>query len=363
MRDIALFGWFLSASRLIDTGRFGLPLTVGLLCIVVDVAAGFEAEPRINCDTERRPSSGLSQLRSRGLLDDALESIDRELQSDPEPCREVALRLERARVLDRMALHSQTRPATAALEEIDQAQEIEIAAIRSASVRGAIELARAYYHYRAEMPNREFLQAEEAALRAIRLARSAGAVTLLADATHQLGLIRAQQGRTVTARQLFDDSLELDRQAEGEKDYMLGEYHRHIALTYIRDGDWSAALPHYVDSHEARLRSGALDGSQFSALSLGDALVNTGSRERALPYFEYANDVARQIDSTYVKALSSLRIADVLEDRGDFVKAREFYLTAAREAAEINRASLVAAAESGLTRLSEAKPEIPADSE
>ena len=43
------------------------------------------------------------------------------------------------------------------------------------------------------------------------------------------------------------------------------------------------------------LRSGALDGSQFSALSLGDALVETGSPDDALPYFEYAYDVAERM--------------------------------------------------------------------
>lgn len=328
-----------------------MKIALGLICLLVGFAAGAGLEP--GCDAERRPSSGLSQFRARGLLDGALESIDRELAGNPEPCREVALRLERARVLDRIALHTQTRPATAALAEIDSAQEIETAAIDSATVRGEIELGRAYYHYRAEMPDREFRQAEEAVLRAIELARSAGAGTLLADATHQLGLIRAQQGRAVAARRLFDESLALDRQAEAGEDYMLGEYHRHIALTYIMEENWSAALPHYVASHQARVRSDALDGSQFSALSLGDALVETGSLDGALPYFEYAYDVARQIDSTYVKALSTLRIADVLEKRGDTADARQYYSIAASEAAEIDRASLVEAAESGLGRLAD----------
>ncbi len=345
-------------SRRGTSRAFTLLLTLGVVCFFMAPSAGAWQEPEVSCDSERRPASGVSQLRARGLLNDALETIDRELANDPDPCREIALRLERARVLDRIALHSQTRPATVALAEIDRAKEIEAATIHSATVQAEIELGRAYYYYRAEMSDREFQQAEKAASRAIQLARSTGARILLADATHQLGLIRAQQRKTAAARELFDESLELDRQrAEGDEDYMLAEYHRHIALTYILEDDWSAALPHYVDSHQARLKSNAIDGSQFSALSLGGALVRTGSPEDPLPYFEYAFDVAEQMNSSYVKALSTLRIAEVLEKRGRRSEAKRYYSIAASEAAAVNRASLVAAATSGIDRLKEAKRE------
>ncbi len=345
-------------SRRGNSRSFTRLLTLGMVCFFVEPSAAAWQEPEATCDSERRPASGVSQLRARGLLNDALETIDRELANDPGPCREVALRLERARVLDRIALHSQTLPATAALAEIDRAQEIQAATNRSTTVQAEIELGRAYYYYRAEMPDREFKQAEKAVTRAMQLARTAGASILLADATHQLGLIRAQQGKTATARELFDKSLELDRQGdEGNEDYMLAEYHRHIALTYILEEDWSAALPHYVASHQARLRSNAIDGSQFSALSLGDALLETDSPDAALPYFEYAFDVAGQMNSSYVKALSALRIADVLEKRGSRSEAKQHYSIAASEAAAVNRSSLVAAATSGLDRLKVAEPE------
>ena len=319
------------------------------------------------------------ELRMSGRLREALATIDGSLSEGLAPCLEVRLRLQRAVVLDRIGLHTQTRPVAEALREIEKTEAIAAQRDLPLGMRAEVALARAYYRYREEMPEREFPRADRAVGQAIRWAREArrlsriataswqggagprsfaagrgpwgaGETEILADAVHQLGLIRTFQRDTVAARELFEASLVLDREAGG-RDWMLGEYHRHVALTYVFEDDWSSALPHYVESHKARLRVEALDPSLFSALSLGDALTQTGSPDEAIPYFEYARDVAIRIGSEYALALASVRIAERLEAKEELEEARRFFAEARDAAKSVERDSLVERARGGLERL------------
>lgn len=331
--------------------RSGRRRHLGVLGLLLLVPADARPASPADCAPVSNDALPSLELRKAGRLEEALRAIDDELGAGVTPCAEIKLRLERARVLDRIGLHTQTRPVTKALDEIERAYVLVSEGHHSPSAHAEIELARANYHYRAEMARRDFVEAESAARKAIELARTGGSPRLEADAVHQLGLIRAYQRKTAEARTLFDRSLELDRNAGG-RDWMLGEYHRHVALSLVFDDDWESALEHYRKSHQARVRDGALDRSIFSAMSLGDALVRTGSGDKALPFFEYAYETALGIQSSYAVASSSLRIAEELARQNDDIEnALRLFSVAAEAARKVDRASLVERAESGKRRL------------
>ena len=63
----------------------------------------------------------VARLRLQGKLDEARKIIDQQLQRQPTPQDEIALRFELAKVYDRIGLHTRTRPVAAALHEIDLA--------------------------------------------------------------------------------------------------------------------------------------------------------------------------------------------------------------------------------------------------
>ena len=247
---------------------------------------------------------------------------------DPADARaEVLLRLEIAKILDRVGLHTNTRPVEAALEEIELAGEL--ARALSASSRGAVSLAKAWWYYRAEMAEREFINAEKHAVSALGLLELAGDVRARSDAAHQLGLIHMQRGELERARELFDWSLELDREA-GERKWMLGEYHRHVAFVYALSGDWEASLPHFEWSLRYRVQAGAVDASLFAAVSLGRALVRTGNPAEAETHLKYAIGIAQAIPSPVGVARASLVVGQMHEALGNTSDAIAAYTAAAR---------------------------------
>ena len=95
------------------------------------------------------------ELRLRGRLEEAQKLLDQQLRTgDLGAADEVSLRLELARVHDRFGLHFNTRPVSAALEQIERAQSL--CAEGGPRSCAQVELAFGYYHYRAETPQREF---------------------------------------------------------------------------------------------------------------------------------------------------------------------------------------------------------------
>ena len=303
------------------------------------------------------PEPGLleavAELRLAGKLEAAREAAEEGLRgSDLNAREELLLRLELAKILDRVGLHTNTRPVAAALEEIERADALT--GVLSSSSRGAVALAKANWYYRAEMVEREFPLAEEHAVRAMAMFHLADDARARSDAVHQLGLIYLQRRELDRARVLFDESLGLDRNA-GERKWMLGEYHRHVGFIYVLSDDWEAALPHFEKSLRYRKEAGAIDASLFAAVSLGTALVRTGSAADAEPYLLYAITIAQEIPSPVGKARASIILGEMYEEVGDRGQARSAYEAAMESAASVQYTNVEARAREALKRLDEGR--------
>jgi tetratricopeptide (TPR) repeat protein len=146
------------------------------------------------------------------------------------------------------------------------------------------------------MAEREFPEADRRARHAIKLFQQIGDRRSEAEAVHRLGLIEMQRGNLDSARELFEQSLLLDRQA-GERKFFRGEYERHVGFVLLMQGDTESAIPYFKRSLELRREVGAIDASQFAASTLASSLVSAGRLDEAWPFVAYAMMVAQRIDS------------------------------------------------------------------
>jgi len=309
----------------------------------------------LSAEAQEPLAAGLETIRAlrlAGELEAARARIELGLGREGLGLRdEMALRLELARIHDRVGLHTNSRPVAAALLEIERAATL--ATELDDRARGAVEAARATYLYRAEMAERQFDGATTHARRAIDLLRRAGDIRALSDAVHQLGLIHLQRREFVQARELFDESLTLDRKAGGRV-WMLGEYHRHVAFIHALSDQWGEALPHFEMSLDARKRAGAIDASLFAAISLANALVRTGRPESAEPNLEYALGIARDIGSGVGAARASFALGEAYERTNRLDRAETAYRAASEAADEVALAGLASRAREALDRLARA---------
>ncbi len=312
-----------------------LPLVASLALICPATAAGETADA---LDAARK-------LRLEGELTAAIEAAEHGLERPGlEPEARVALHLELARIHDRVGLHQNSRPVAAALRHIEAAQAV--VEEPAAAVRAAITLARADYHYRAgELP-----AATPLAEDAIRWFRQAGDAHGEADAVHKLGLIHLQRGEHARARELFDRSLELDREG-GERLLFCGDYQRHVGLIHLRAGETAAAIPYFERSLACRRQAGAADASLFAAVILASALVDKDRAAQARPHLLYAMMLAEKLGSPSGKARAGLVLGRMYEADQDPEAARAAYQMTLRIAESIRYASIVRHCRSALERL------------
>ena len=289
-------------------------------------------------------------LRLAGKLTEACAVAEAALGDDGiSASTEVALRLELARIHDRVGLHTNTRPVAAALEEIEKAENVS--ASPDPGMRGAIEAAKAYYFYRAGMRERDFSKARAHVTLAIDLLGEAERIHDKSDAVHLLGLINLFERKLARARELFDVSLALDQQA-GSRKWMLGEYHRHVALVYVFEGDWQRALPHYAQSLQFRKEAGAVDASLFAAISLGEALMKTDQSAKAEAHLLFAVRTAEDLASPVGKARAYFMLGSAYDSLSATDKAESAFRKALTAAQAVDDTVMIDRIESALGRSS-----------
>lgn len=248
---------------------------------------------------EPDPLAPIRALRLRGELVTARALAEQRLaRGSLEVSREVGLRLELARIHDRVGLHHNTRPVAAAMEQVDAAA----AALHrpEPALEAAIGLARAELLYRAEMGG-GFPAATAEAQRAAEAFRRLGDRHGEAESVHLLGLIHLQRRELGEARAQFDRSLALDC-AGGERPFFRGEYERHVGFVALFEGDTAAAVRHFERSLALRREAGAVDPSLFASLTLAGALLDLGRAESARAPITYATTVAAGLDSPFGRA-------------------------------------------------------------
>ena len=257
----------------------------------------------------------IRNLRLQGRLDDARLLADRELEAgELDQQLAIELNLELARILDRSGLHTNTRPVAAALEHLEAAQSL--LEPPNLAGRAAVELGLAYYYYRAEMAGREFQIATTHVQRAIVLFSQLADESGEADAVHLLGLIKLQSGNLQEARELFEQSLTLDK-AGANRVWFRGEYERHVGYVLQTSGDRLAAIPYFKRSLVARLEAGAIDASMFAALTLAESQFVLGDLGDAAINAEYALSIGERISSPVGKARATDLIERIKENKKD----------------------------------------------
>lgn len=290
-------------------------------------------------------------LRLSGDLEEARELALRELaQGSPGVDAQVGLRIELARIHDRVGLHNNTRPVAAALHQIEAAEALSPPQGSLSEAR--LEMARAEYFYRAEMAEREFPTALRHARKARTLFQVLGDLHGEAEAVHRLGLIRMQRRELEEARRLFDLSLELDRQG-GQRTFFRGEYERHVAFVLLLGGETAEAIPYFKRSLQFRRQAGAIDASLFAALSLASALIQVGRTEEAEGPLLYAALVAERLGSPVGKARNGYLLGQFYSARGDRQAARLAFQAALQAAEEIDYGSLASQVRGALESLQE----------
>jgi len=325
--------------------------TILLFVILAVLGTGFVARAEVATeeDQENWVLSLVQELRLAGQLDRAREAAENGLRAKNISREDaIALRFELAKIYDRQGLHLNTRPVEAALREIQLADAMSVNL--GPAEHGAVDLAKANYYYRAEMAEREFAKATVYVNRAIASLQEGGDVRAQSDAVHQLGLIHMQKRELERARELFDESLALDREA-GERSWMRGEYHRHVGFIDAMNGDWEAALSHFEASLAFRKEAGAIDASLFAAISLASALIETGDVAAAEPYLVYALQIARGIRSPVGTARASIVLGRMYEQLGRQAEARAAYEATLAAARSVGYETLVTRAEDAVRRL------------
>jgi tetratricopeptide (TPR) repeat protein len=254
---------------------------------------------------QTEPFAAIQELRLRGMLQDAMALATKELSSADQSYA-LDLNLELAKIHDRIGLHTNTRPVAAALQYIEAAAGL--AGELDASARARVDLAYAEYFYRAEMAAGDFEQATRYADQALVAFQALEDFHGQADAVHRLGLIRMQQGDLDQAQALFEESLQLDRNA-GERGLLRADYERHVAFVYALQDEYEAALPYYQRSLVVRQQIGAQDPAMFAAISLAATLVELGRADAALVHLEYAGFAAAVMGSQTGKS----RVQSIIE--------------------------------------------------
>ncbi len=294
--------------------------------------------------------SEVASLRLSGLLADAKLLAEESLSKSGTPIERVRLHLEIAKIHDRVGLHRNTRPVAAALAHINSAAAA--AEPGHSPSEALIELARADYFYRAEMAERQFSVAIPHAERAIELFRQIGDRHNEAESVHRLGLIEMQMGNLERARELFEQSLLLDREG-GERTFFRGEYERHVGFVIMMQGDNESAIPYFKRSLERRQEAGAVDASLFAASMLASNLVNTGRLNEAWPVVAYGMMVAQKIDSPVGTARIGLVQGRLYAKAGDKRAARLAYEMTIDVAESVTATSLAGQARSELAALAD----------
>ena len=200
------------------------------------------------------------------------------------------------------------------------------------------------------MSERLFTRARRSAERAKTLFETLNDPLGLTDAVHLIGLIELQQGRLDKARELFDRSLVISRDAP-ERLIFLSDYHRHVAIIYLKSDSFSTALEELEKSLAFRDAACSRDYGLFARTFLGSVLIENSRPEEAQPYLEEALRFALALPSPVGELRATFDLGQMYEARGLTSRAIEKYRRAVEIAAGLGSDNYQSAAREALERL------------
>ena len=292
-------------------------------------------------------SSALEEIQTlswRGQLQEALGHCSHLLAcADLTAGERVRTHLQRAKSLDRVGLHQNSRPVLEALAEIEAADALRQQLSPEAGAE--IDLAFATYYYRAEMAGRQFESSRSYAEQSLETFEGVDDRAGQASAVHLLGLIHLQRGSEEgLAQARFDESLRLEMSTGDPRGELLADYYRHTAFLSLFRGDLEEALEPLSVSLRLRRESGLLDAAIFAAMTYAETLLDLGRPQDAHDPATRALDEAKRIGSPRATAQAAFILVGIQEALGDFEAASEACLVARAAAASVGLSGLLEAA-------------------
>ena len=286
----------------------------------------------------------------RGELEAAVSQADLGLScSNATVDQRIILHLKLSGIHDRIGLHTHSRPVAAALRHVEAA--LDMAEQASPTIRSAVSLAEARYHYRAESPDSDFPRARESCRSALAQFEELGDFHGQADAVHLLGLFHLQRREWPEAREYFDRSLELEQQSGMPRPIFLADYERHVGYLHQAAGELATAIVHFERSFIIRRDSGLIDQSMFGAISFARVLVSAKRATEARAPLDYALKTADAIGSPEGRLRAGLVLGDMYDQLGEREAAIQAYEATLALARQRNRAPIVERAITALARL------------
>ena len=305
----------------------------------------------VACDATPAVVEAIQDERIRGSLN-AAESAARALLECPDldDGIELDVHIELARILDRQGLHSNTRPVEGVLEILGRAaSKVKDGDLQA---KAKLDYALATYFYRAETVAQSLETATRHAERALEGFRESSDVNGEADAIHLLGLIALQSGRLQEARECFDRSLEISREAP-ERLIFLSDYERHVALVDLRSGDRTSAIQHPRRYLEMRDRAESRDYGMFARTLLASVLIDEGEVDEAVPLLLEALEFSDRLPSPVGEMRATYQLARANEMSGKTAEAMTAYQRTLALATEVRSAGMQKAAEEAVARCSD----------
>ncbi len=311
--------------------------SVFLFCAVCAITNASETVPQWVALRLAGDFAAAEELVTKKLQDPAVSTAD-----------SIIFYLELAKTYDRIGLHNNTRPVERALAQIKRAEKLSKK--EGPRLRGLVYAEYASYHYRAGFALRDFSVARDYAEKAIKLLVAAGEIRAQSDAVHRLGLVNLQERNLIRARTLFDESLQLDERA-GQRDWMLGEYYRHVGFVEDLSGNLEVAIDHYRKSLYFRQKVGANDAALFAEITLGSAYGESGNADLAQRHLNNALKIAQKINSPVGTARSAIALGNTYAAIGDIRNAQKHFAICIKSAESVNYESLQKRARDALAKL------------
>jgi tetratricopeptide (TPR) repeat protein len=182
-----------------------------------------------------------------------------------------------------------------------------------------------------------FVESVETARRAVRAADAAGEKASLAHALSVLDGSLTQVGRVDPA--VTERALALYEELDDVKG--LGATLNHLGIHAYYEGRWSEALDFYKRSHEAKERSGDVEGSAMALHNEAEILCDQGHYEEADALFRDALRVAKAAGHPLIEAFVTANLGRLEARRLCFEQAHELLDEASEKLAAIGSGNMV----------------------
>jgi tetratricopeptide (TPR) repeat protein len=199
----------------------------------------------------------------------------------------------------------------------------ELIALNDSSVNGKIA---GVYHQlgMVAQKQRQFEQARQYYLKALKIKEDAGDLYNAADEYHQLGMVAEEQRQFEQARQYYLKALKIVEDA-GDSYSASREYH-HLGMVAEEQRQFEQAQQYYFKALKIKEHAGNLHGTTLSYYQLARVAEEQRLFEDAISYYQKAFIIYEQFQDWYWASLTLAKWGRVLEAQSNFSEALPIYI-------------------------------------